>query len=105
MSQPPPISANIRSFAPRDAAVCKSLYIEGLVGGKIAENDTGIDIEDIQGAYMSSPGGHFWVAENQAGEVVGMIGVQHHEDGEAEIRRLRVRVDHRRRGIGTALLE
>jgi len=34
-----------------------------------------------------------------------MIGVQHHEDNVGEIRRLRVRVDHRRRGIGAALVE
>lgn len=34
-----------------------------------------------------------------------MIGVQHHEAGVGEIRRLRVRQDHRRRGIGSRLLE
>lgn len=98
--------ATIRSFDPRDAEVCKRLYFEGLIGGKIADNDTGLDIDDISGAYLSNPGGgHFWVAVNHSGEVVGMIGVQHHEDSEAEIRRLRVRQDHRRRGIGSALLE
>ena len=30
-----------------------------------------------------------------------MIGVQHHDEGFGEIRRLRVAEDHRRRGIGT----
>ena len=39
------------------------------------------------------------------GEVVGMIGVQHHEAGSAEIRRLRVANAYRRRGIGSALVE
>ena len=34
-----------------------------------------------------------------------MIGVQRHEEGVAEIRRLRVRPDRRRRGIGAGLLE
>jgi ribosomal protein S18 acetylase RimI-like enzyme len=54
---------------------------------------------------MSNPGNHFWVAVNPHKQVVGMIGVQHHEEGNAQIRRLRVAQDHRRRGIGSALLE
>jgi ribosomal protein S18 acetylase RimI-like enzyme len=36
---------------------------------------------------------------------VGMVGVQHHEQGVGEIRRLRVKHDLRRRGIGSALME
>jgi ribosomal protein S18 acetylase RimI-like enzyme len=94
----------IRSFRAGDLASCTALYREGLLGGKIAENDTGLDIDDIERAYMSSPGSHFWVAEAQ-NEVVGMIGVQHHDDDVGEIRRLRVRHDWRRRGIGSALIE
>lgn len=72
--------------------------------GQTPQNDTVLDMDDIQAAYMDA-GGHFWVAENDQSEVVGMIGVQQHEKGEGEIRRLRVRPDHRRRGIGSALLE
>ena len=34
-----------------------------------------------------------------------MIGVQHHEEGSGEIRRLRVAEGFRRRGIGSALVE
>jgi ribosomal protein S18 acetylase RimI-like enzyme len=34
-----------------------------------------------------------------------MIGVQHHDQGVGEVRRLRVDKDFRRRGIGKALLE
>jgi ribosomal protein S18 acetylase RimI-like enzyme len=51
------------------------------------------------------------VAEAHAGsggaivEIVGMVGVQQHEDNVGEIRRLRVRHDYRRRGIGSALVE
>jgi ribosomal protein S18 acetylase RimI-like enzyme len=102
---PPPIPVTVRSFKPEDLADCRTLFVEGLIGGKIAENDTGLDIDDIQSAYMSSPNNHFWVAENQKGDVVGMIGVQQHQLGVGEIRRLRVRQDHRRRGIGFALME
>lgn len=99
------IPVTIRSYRPEDAAVCRVLYREGLIGGALSENDTGADIEDIEQAYLAVEGNHFWVAENAQGEVVGMIGVQHHEAGVGEIRRLRVRQDHRRRGIGSRLLE
>ena len=101
----------IRSFRRDDLPAAAQLYREGLLGGKIAENDTGLDMDDIESAYMSNPGSHFWVAETaaetdgRAGEIVGMIGVQHHEDNVGEIRRLRVRQDCRRRGIGSGLIE
>ena len=103
--QLPPIPVKIRTYEPRDRDVVKHLYVEGLIGGHISPNDTGIDIEDVQEAYLASDCNHFWVAENMKGEVVGMIGVQIVHDVAGEIRRLRVRQDHRRRGIGAKLLE
>jgi len=99
------IPATIRSFKPSDQGACIALYVAGLIGGKIAENDTGYDIDHIEDVYLKSPGSHFWVAESSNGHIVGTIGVQHLEDGIGEIRRLRVRPDYRRRGIGSALLE
>ena len=97
----------IRTFCKADLPACVQLYREGLLGGKIAENDTGLDIDDIESAYLSVPGSHFWVAQLQgdSGEIIGMVGVQHHEESVGEIRRLRVRQDLRRRGVGSALLE
>ncbi|GIW75473.1 MAG: hypothetical protein KatS3mg104_0536 [Phycisphaerae bacterium] len=95
---------SIRSFRPGDLEACRRLYREGLIGGQIAENDTGLDIDDIDGAYLRVPGNHFWVAETHDGQIVGMIGVMQ-SDGVGEIRRLRVAASHRRRGIGSALLE
>jgi ribosomal protein S18 acetylase RimI-like enzyme len=95
----------IRSFKCGDLATCSKLYREGLIGGRIAENDTALDIDDIESAYMSSPDCHFWVAVGEGGAVVGMIGVQGHPEGVGEIRRLRVAHEHRRRGIGSALME
>lgn len=94
----------IRSYRHGDAAACRSLYQEGIIGGKIADNDTGFDIENIDLAYMKHPGNHFWVAESDA-QVVGTVGVQQHDEGIGEIRRLRVSVPYRRRGIGAALVE
>lgn len=99
------VPVQIRSFRPADQAACNRLYREGLIGGSLSENDTGADIDDIQSVYMSNPGNHFWVAAAHDGEVVGMIGVQHHEAGSGEIRRLRVASHYRRRGIGSALVE
>ncbi len=100
----PDLPVIVRSFQPSDLPACRSLYVDGLLGGKLAENDTGLDIDDIESAYMR-PGNHFWVAETPGGQIVGMIGVQHHDQGAGEIRRLRVRQDMRRRGIGTKLIE
>ena len=104
----PDIPVCIRSFEPRDAEACRRLYHEGLTGGKIAANDTGVDIDDIRNAYMRHRGSHFWVAEHEEShEIIGCVGVQMYEEvgGEAEIRRLRVRPDSRRRGVGTSLME
>jgi ribosomal protein S18 acetylase RimI-like enzyme len=99
------IQTTIRSFRACDLPACRTLYSEGMIGGKIAENDTGLDIDDIESAYMKTAGNHFWVADVPDGGVVGMIGVQHHEEGVGEIRRLRVSEHHRRRGIGSKLVE
>lgn len=105
MSALPQIAFTVRSFRREDQGACKSLYQEGLIGGKIADNDTGCDMDDIEAAYMKHPGNHFWVAEAEGGQIVGTVGLQHHEQGVGEIRRLRVRRDYRRRGIGAALVE
>src|SRR3954470_7932779 len=105
------ISFRIRPFRPEDLPACRQLYVEGLLGGKLAENETGVDIHDIEQAYMRTDGNMFWVAETipvpdgKPGEIVGMIGVQQFQRGKGEIRRLRVREDVRRKGIGSKLVE
>lgn len=95
---------HLRSYRSSDLPACQKLYREGLISGKIAENDSGLDIDDIDMAYMKTDGNHFWVAETEDGRVVGMIGVML-SDGTGEIRRLRVDDAYRRRGIGSSLLE
>src|SRR3954471_11824824 len=107
MTAPDSVPFTIRSYRDGDADACAQLYREGLLGGKIAENDTGLDMDDIPAAYLANSGSHFWVAEmpGPLHQIVGMIGVQQREDIVGEIRRLRVRHDLRRRGIGSALVE
>ncbi len=105
MSVSTEIAYQIRSFESRDLAACRRLYTDGLLAGTLAPNDTGWDIDNLEQVYMRDARNHFWVATTPEGKVVGMLGVQHHEPGVAEIRRLRVAADHRRRGIGSALLE
>jgi ribosomal protein S18 acetylase RimI-like enzyme len=105
MEKPPNIPYPIRTFRPSDATSCKALYFDGIISGKIADNDTGYDIDNIESAYMKDPGNRFWVAETVDGQVVGTVGVQQHDEGVGEIRRLRVAVPFRRRGIGAALME
>ncbi|MEM6313244.1 MAG: GNAT family N-acetyltransferase [Planctomycetota bacterium] len=102
---PDALSIRIRSFKTEHADAVRMLYEEGLLGGQLAENDTALDIDDVDFAYMTSPGSHFWVALDDASDVVGTIGVQSHEEGVGEIRRLRVRPDCRRQGVGSKLLE
>jgi ribosomal protein S18 acetylase RimI-like enzyme len=98
-------SYKVRSYTAPDRPAVLTLYEQGLLGGQLSENDTGFDIEDIQHAYMDAPGSHFWIAEDGSGSVVGMIGLQQHEPGTGEIRRLRVHSDHQRQGIGSRLLQ
>ncbi|HEV7299515.1 MAG TPA: GNAT family N-acetyltransferase [Tepidisphaeraceae bacterium] len=105
MADLPDIPVTIRAYQPQDQVACRRLYLDGMVAGaKLAANDTGLDIDDIERAYAVDGGNGFWVAVNEVGEIVGMIGVQHLEEGVGEIRRLRVRADAQRRGIGSKLL-
>jgi ribosomal protein S18 acetylase RimI-like enzyme len=118
MATSPEQGFHIRSFRTGDLPACRTLYREGLIGGTLAENDTGFDIDDIESVYMKRAGNHFWVAvaladdappgpasDPESWPVVGMIGVQHHDADVGEIRRLRVAQTHRRRGIGSGLME
>ena len=78
---------------------------ESVYEGQTRINDTGADIDNFSEAYLDgSDRNAFWVAEAD-GEVAGMIGVQEVRDDVAEMRRLRVDSSHRRRGVGTALLQ
>ncbi len=81
------------------------LYEEGVLEGQVRDNDTGADVDNLHAGYFDDEGASgFWVARHQ-GQVVGMVGVQRTSDNSAEIRRLRVHSDFRRRGVGTLLMK
>jgi ribosomal protein S18 acetylase RimI-like enzyme len=61
------------------------------------------DLRDIHGTYLE-PGGEFLVGFAD-GELVCMGGLLRHSEGECEIKRMRVRPDRQRQGIGHHLLE
>ena len=100
-----PLDLEIRLATAHDHRVIRELYYEGVLAGRVHLNDTGADIENIQEGYFADEGeSGFWVA-TLVGEVVGMVGVQKISEHTAEIRRLRVSEVHRRKGIGTRLME
>lgn len=97
-------SIPIREATADDIPVLRELFEAGVFESQVAGNDTGADIEQLHEAYFSDEAqGGFWVATDN-GEIAGMIGVQRLEDSVAEMRRLRVRPQFRRRGIATALM-
>ena len=102
----PRADVTLRTFRADDHADVLALFSTGrLGGGHGADQDTALDMDDVDGAYLTQPGCCFWVAEDEAGAVVGTVGVQQVEPGVGEIRRLRVAPHLRRRGVGTRLLE
>ena len=95
----------IRHAEPADHEAVRTLFDEGMLEGQLRANDTGADIDNLQEAYFLDEGASaFWVASH-GDEILGMIGVQKTSDNTAEMRRLRVRSDCRRRGVGTLLME
>ena len=95
----------LRLAGDADHNAVRELFKAGLIEGLVPDNDTGADIENLQEAYFADDGqSGLWIAEFE-NQVIGMIGVQNTSEGEAEIRRLRVRKEFRRRGVGAKLME
>ncbi len=105
-----PVGFTIKKISMRlvvddDHAAVRDLFENGLIEGFVADNDTGADMENIAEAYFSDDGqSALWVADYDE-TVIGMIGVQKTAEHGAEIRRLRVRSDYRRQGVGAKLME
>ncbi len=96
---------SMRLVADDDHGAVRDLFRAGLIEGLVPENDTGADMENITEAYFSDDGqSALWVADYE-NAIIGMVGVQKTSDHGAEVRRLRVRTDYRRMGVGAKLME
>ena len=104
---------NIRTFRPADAGAVRLLFAQSLMDfaedatqavESYVETSLAGDLADISFHYLQATGDHFWVAEVK-GQIKGMVGIQRRDEKEAELRRMSVDRDARRRGIGWALLE
>lgn len=71
----------------------------GVHGGRGPWED---DLRDIAGTYLA-PGGEFLVGFAD-GELVCMGGLLRHSERECEIKRMRVRPDRQRQGLGRRIL-
>ena len=95
----------IRLAEESDHDAVRELFNQGELEGHVRDNDTGADVDNLREGYFSDEGASgFWVARLDE-TVIGMIGVQRTSENTAEVRRLRVHEDCRRRGVGTLLLK
>lgn len=64
------------------------------------------DLPDLRGPgrAFAQTGGAFWVLEDERGRVCACVAVDFPESGVAELHRLYVRPDQRRRGLGEKLV-
>ena len=104
------VDVNLKKISMRlvgddDHGAVRELFRAGLIEGLVPENDTGADMENITEAYFSDEGqSALWVADYD-NAIIGMVGVQKTSDHGAEVRRLRVHADFRRKGVGAKLME
>jgi GNAT superfamily N-acetyltransferase len=95
----------IRRYRPGDGEAVRSLHFEALeaVGARMDDEERDRDLDDIEGGYLCC-GGEFLVGEVD-GEIVAMGALRRVDGDGAELKRMRVRPDHWRRGFGQAVLD
>ncbi|KAL9183783.1 hypothetical protein ACHAXT_004639 [Thalassiosira profunda] len=116
----------LRRYQSSDLAGAKKLFADNIReewrdtyhGGKYAENaeryirsvvaPPDSDMNTIEETYFGDTGGYFWVltcSNNDGEEVVGTCGLQRVDSSTAEIRRMCLAKQHRRKGWGTKMLQ
>ena len=102
----------IRSYTDKDGPAVRALFVrvnrdlapEGMRPQFEAYIVQSLDEEiDHIPAYYAERGGSFWVAED-AGTLLGMYGLERCEENSAELRRMYVSPEARRRGVARAML-
>ena len=85
----------------RDDMICMVLEAKDAIRRPPHLND---DLLDIRGCYLDK-GDMFWLVIDNDDRVIGCGGYTSLLGGEAKLRRLYIKADKKRQGIGTALLE
>lgn len=115
-------SIAIRQYRPEDLEAVLAIFVTGAklyadesradypVWLELIDSGLKTDLADVVAAYMSG-GGNFWVAtarhsHEKDEEVIGMVGLQVCADasGSAELRRMSVKPEYRRYGVGRLLV-
>lgn len=60
-------------------------------------------IENQDNSIYVKNGGNFWIVTNDEDEVIGTIAIARHDEKSAELKKLYVRKDYRRKGIAKEL--
>lgn len=96
---------DIRPFKTDDAKQVRDLILSILTSeypfDKKAYSDS--DLDDISGVYGGQRNTFFVVDDN--GEILGTVGIKEDDKDTALLRRLFVKPDYRRKGLGKILLE
>ena len=91
----------IRPVRIEDQVAIEGIFSEDTIGGGFNLQETAT----LVSTYESNPDSRLWVAEIGDAGPVGVVGVWHADDHVAELRRLRVLRQYRKRGIGRRLVE
>jgi putative acetyltransferase len=99
----PGMEITYRVYEERDKVGVKALNSDVLDEYGFRTGPWDDDLDSVFETYFA--GGCFWVAESFCGQIIGTAAVKRVSSEMAELKRLRVRKDFRRRGIGSRLLD
>jgi putative acetyltransferase len=98
------MALRIRDLAPADVPAVARLVVGTLAEFGFSSQVGGVekDLASVLETYRAPTGG-FWVAEGEAGDVVGTVAIRPKEARTCELKRLYVRTDRRGEGLGDRL--
>ena len=95
----------IRQYQDSDKNVVWQLHVDGLdqTGSFIFNPALDSDFENIRGIYINNDGEFFVASLDDT--VIGMGALRKIDSNTAEIKRMRVSIQHQRKGLGSTILE